>query len=108
MYNYYLKLLSVGGVSNPEDRIKVLVPESNKHFPDHYSLSRLCLFSPKLLKKIKAQIRGRVRYFRACCGLHILIEVVYKYRVFNTSSFLFHSLHILFLENWDQKICNWQ
>lgn len=59
IHHYYLKLLEVGGVTDAMDRIKVMVPENYTRFPEHFSLAKLALYSPKLIKKIRQFIRGR-------------------------------------------------
>lgn len=55
--SYYLKLLEVGGAST--SRVKVLVPENASRFPEHFSLAKQALYSPKLLRKIREHLRGR-------------------------------------------------
>jgi hypothetical protein len=59
---YYMKMLSVGGVSDAEERVKLLVPENFDRFPAHFSLSKLCLYSPVFLRRLKAHVRGREAY----------------------------------------------
>jgi len=51
--NYYYKILELGEVPNFKDRIHFVWPENFKKFPSHTSLSKLLLFSPKALKRIK-------------------------------------------------------
>lgn len=63
---YYLKLLEVGGVDKAKERIKILVPENATRFPEHFSLAKLALYSPRLLKRIKEYIRGRPAYLVPC------------------------------------------
>lgn len=57
--NYYLKLLEVGGVAAVHSRVKVMVPENAPRFPEHFSLAKLALYSPRLLRKIREHVRGR-------------------------------------------------
>jgi hypothetical protein len=60
--HYYLKLLEVGGVQHATSRIKLLYPENFHRFPEHFSLSKLALYSPKLLHRIRTLIGGRPAY----------------------------------------------
>jgi len=62
--SYYLKLLEVGGVGagssgGVHSRVKILVPENAPRFPEHFSLAKQSLYSPKLLRKIREHVRGR-------------------------------------------------
>jgi hypothetical protein len=58
--SYYLRLLEVGGVTGGvHSRVKVLVPENASRFPEHLSLAKQALYSPKLLRKIREHVRGR-------------------------------------------------
>lgn len=59
---YYTKLLEVGGIPNCSSRFKFLVPDYHSRLPEHFSLSKVALYSPKLLHKIKSLIRGRPAY----------------------------------------------
>jgi len=59
---YFYALLEVGGIQNPERRIKIILPENLKVFPEHYSLTRMALYSPTLLKTVKRLVKGRPAY----------------------------------------------
>ena len=57
--SYYLKLLEVGGITSTSSRVKILLPENSQRFPEHFSLAKLVLYSPKCLRKIREHLRGR-------------------------------------------------
>jgi len=58
--SYYMKLLEeVGGIASVSSRVKILVPDQAARLPDHFSLAKLLLYSPKALRAIRAAIRGR-------------------------------------------------
>jgi hypothetical protein len=59
---YYLKLLEVGGVQDAGERLKIMHPENHSRFPEHFSLAKAVLYSPRLMKRIKEYIRGRPAY----------------------------------------------
>lgn len=59
---YYVKLLEVGGVTEPRLRFKVVVPENADRFSPHFSLSSLALLSPRCLRRMRTFIRGREAY----------------------------------------------
>lgn len=51
--NYYYKILELGDISDYRSRLHFISPEKAGDFPSHYSTSRLLLYSPKSLKRIK-------------------------------------------------------
>lgn len=59
---YYMKLLELGGLANPESRIRIVTPESAEDFPDHFSLASVCLYSPHCLRRIRRYIRRKEAY----------------------------------------------
>mmetsp|Transcript_22620 Transcript_22620/g.44816 ORF Transcript_22620/g.44816 Transcript_22620/m.44816 type:complete len:1178 (+) Transcript_22620:87-3620(+) len=63
---YYMKLLEVGGVNDVSSRIKIMTPENYDRLPEHFSLAKLVLYSPRLLKRIRQAIRGRPAYIVPC------------------------------------------
>ena len=46
---YYYKVLELHGVSNPQQRVTFITPENQVHFPDHFSLTSMLLYSPHCL-----------------------------------------------------------
>ena len=62
VYKYYLKILELVEIENPEKRFNLVVPENYVKFPGHYSLSQTLLYSPKALKRIQSLIKGRQAY----------------------------------------------
>ena len=59
IYNYYLKILELVEIEDPEKRFHVIVPENYVKFPRHLSLTQALLYSPKALKSIKKIIEGQ-------------------------------------------------
>jgi len=53
IYNYYLKILELVEVEEPEKRFMVIVPENYVKFPRHFSLTQALLYSPKAFNQIK-------------------------------------------------------
>jgi hypothetical protein len=49
IYNYYLKILELVEIEEPEKRFIVIVPENYVEFPKHFSLTQVLLYSPKAL-----------------------------------------------------------
>ncbi|KAL4463088.1 hypothetical protein ABPG74_007089 [Tetrahymena malaccensis] len=60
--NYYYKILELGDISDYRSRLHFISPEKAYDFPSHYSTSRLLLYSPKALKRIKNLIKGKQAY----------------------------------------------
>lgn len=61
-FQYYLSVLKAAGVSNPEGRVCLLVPENNKRLPAGLSLTKLILMSSKTMKLLASMIRGKHAY----------------------------------------------
>ncbi|KAH9084803.1 hypothetical protein Ae201684P_002042 [Aphanomyces euteiches] len=59
---YQVRLLQLGGIADPQTRIRMLHPENVERFPDHFSLTTVLLYSPHCLKKIKRFVRGKEAY----------------------------------------------
>ncbi|RHZ27625.1 hypothetical protein DYB37_007746 [Aphanomyces astaci] len=59
---YQVRLLQLGGITDPQTRIRMLHPENVDRFPEHFSLTTLLLYSPHCLKKIKRFVRGKNAY----------------------------------------------
>eukprot|EP00466_Bigelowiella_natans_P016617 jgi/Bigna1/53430/estExt_Genewise1Plus.C_190183 len=59
---YFYALLEVGGVESPQRRIGIAIPENIKIYPDHFSLSKIALYSPVLLNTVREWIHGRPAY----------------------------------------------
>ena len=60
--SYYMKLMELGGITEPESRIRLLSPENMNRFPSHYSLSSMILYSPNCLRRIRRGLRGKEAY----------------------------------------------
>ena len=59
VYKYYLKILELVEIENPEKRFTIIVPENYVKFPQHYSVTQGLLYSPKALKRIQTLIKGK-------------------------------------------------
>lgn len=59
---YYKKLLSVGGVTDPALRLRVVVPENADRLPATLSLATLALYSPRCVQRIASSVRGKEAY----------------------------------------------
>ncbi|KAF0696818.1 Aste57867_12480 [Aphanomyces stellatus] len=62
---YQVRLLQLGGIADPQTRIRMLHPENVDRFPEHFSLTTVLLYSPHCLKKIKRFVRGKEAYIVA-------------------------------------------
>ena len=60
--HYFSKVLEIGGVTNPEKRYKIIVPENLQKFAPHMSLTSLLLYSPRALRRIVNFCRGKRAY----------------------------------------------
>ncbi|KAJ4455181.1 putative IQ motif; EF-hand binding site [Paratrimastix pyriformis] len=56
---YYRRMLEGAGVTNIDTRLRIVVPENYKRFPDHFSLAATLWYSPKTLKRMAGYILGR-------------------------------------------------
>ena len=59
---YYMKILEIGEVENPNSRVNIVVPENTHKFPHHFSLAQMLIYSPKTMKRIRSLIKGRQAY----------------------------------------------
>ena len=59
---YYLKILELVEIDQPEKRFNIIVPENYVKFPEHYSVTQALLYSPKALKKIQQLIKDKNAY----------------------------------------------
>ena len=50
---YYTSIMETFGVENPRERFHIVIPDSYKDYPPHFSVSELLLLSPKTIKKNK-------------------------------------------------------
>lgn len=57
--NYYYKILELNGIADYKDRIHFIWPEEYLRFPSHFSTSRLLLYSPKAMSRIKKLIKNK-------------------------------------------------
>ena len=62
IYNYYLKILELVEIEEPEKRFCVIVPENYVKFHRHLSLTQALLYSPKAMLQIKKLIDGHQTY----------------------------------------------
>jgi len=62
VYKYYVKILDLVEIEDPEKRFNIVVPENYVKFPQHYSLAQALLYSPKALKRIQSLIKGKQAY----------------------------------------------
>lgn len=59
VYKYYVKILELVEIENPEKRFNIVVPENYVKFPQHFSTSQVLMYSPKALQRIQSLIKGR-------------------------------------------------
>ncbi|GET90269.1 hypothetical protein, conserved [Leishmania tarentolae] len=59
---YYMNLLAENGVPNVAGRLTFVVPENVQRLPPGLSLTRMVLFSPRLLKLLSAMCTGKPAY----------------------------------------------
>ena len=50
IYNYYLKILELVEIENPDSRFTIIVPENYTKFRNHLSLTQALQYSPLALK----------------------------------------------------------
>jgi len=62
IYNYYLKILELVEIENPDRRFTIVVPENYTKFARHLSLSQALLYSPLAMRQIKSIIEGKECY----------------------------------------------
>jgi hypothetical protein len=60
--SYYSKVFELGGLEGFQNRYTILWPENHTNFPGHFPTSRILMYSPKVLNRIKQLIRGKVAY----------------------------------------------
>lgn len=56
---YYMKILEIGEIENPNSKLNIVVPDNIQKFAHHLSLSQVLLYSPKTIKRIKNMIKGK-------------------------------------------------
>lgn len=54
-----MKILQIGDIQGASSRLHFVTPENVEKFPNHYSLTRAVMYSPKCLNRIKALIRSK-------------------------------------------------
>ena len=54
-----MKILEIGSIDASSNRVQFIVPENIDRFPNHFSLTQLLLYSPKMLKRLKSMIKGK-------------------------------------------------
>ena len=52
VYKYYMKILELVEIEEPQKRFHLVVPENYPKFSEHLSMSQAMLYSPKALKQI--------------------------------------------------------
>ena len=62
IYNYYLKILELVEIENPDRRFTIVVPENYTKFAPHLSLTQALLYSPMALNQIREAIKGKQSY----------------------------------------------
>ena len=53
---YYTSIMETFGVERPRERFHVVIPDSYKEYPPHFSVSELLLLSPKTINNIKKKL----------------------------------------------------
>jgi hypothetical protein len=59
---YYYQILEMGRLASCRDRIHLEAPASNRHLSATFSTSKLLIYSPKTVARIRRLIAGRVAY----------------------------------------------
>ena len=59
---YYTSILNSIGIDNIDKRLHIIIPETTRSFPPHYSLSQLLYFSTQTQNKIKRIIYNKPAY----------------------------------------------
>lgn len=62
IYNYYLKIMELVEIENPDSRFTIVVPENFTKFRPHLSLSQALIYSPLAMKQIKSLVEGQQSY----------------------------------------------
>lgn len=62
VFKYYMKILELVEVEEPNKRFHLIVPENYVRFHEHLSLSQVMLYSPKALRQIQNLIDGKQAY----------------------------------------------
>ena len=55
---YYTSIMETFGVEKPRERFHIVIPDSYKDYPPHFSVSELLLLSPKTIRNIKKHIEN--------------------------------------------------
>jgi len=56
---YFKNLLMMRGIGNLQSRLTFVVPENAHRFPGHFSLTKLLLYSPKAVQRLRRLTAGR-------------------------------------------------
>lgn len=59
---HHLLLVALPPASSSSSSFSLQVPENHHRFPEHYSLAKQVLYSPRLLKRIRHAVAGRNAY----------------------------------------------
>lgn len=62
VYKYYVKILELVEIENPEKRFNIIVPENYVKFSQFLSLTQALTYSPQAIKKIQSLINDRYAY----------------------------------------------
>lgn len=62
VYKYYMKILELVEIEEPQKRFHLVVPENYVRFREHLSLAQAMLYSPKALKQVQNLIENRHAY----------------------------------------------
>jgi hypothetical protein len=62
VYQYFMDILKLVEIEQPEKRIHIVIPENYVKFKPHLSLAQQLLFSPKALNRVRALIREKSCY----------------------------------------------
>ena len=62
VFKYYMKILELVEIEEPNKRFHLIVPENYVRFHEHLSLSQAMLYSPKALQQIHNLIEGKQAY----------------------------------------------
>eukprot|EP00495_Collosphaeridae_sp_1-RS-2012_P003665 TRINITY_DN3006_c0_g1_i2.p1 TRINITY_DN3006_c0_g1~~TRINITY_DN3006_c0_g1_i2.p1 ORF type:complete len:445 (+),score=43.72 TRINITY_DN3006_c0_g1_i2:92-1336(+) len=62
VYDYLIRILTINGIGQVQDRVKILVPENASRLPKGLSCAQLLLYSPDCLRQLKALTKGQYAY----------------------------------------------
>ena len=59
---YYEKIFEIGNIVDYKNRLHIVFPENAEKFHRHYPLSKIIIYSPEIVKRIKWLIKNKDAY----------------------------------------------